>query len=202
MGAEALGGSTQCVPRRDTVMRKADPAANAANTPAEDPGYRGDGSAEAVLAWALDRYQPRIAVACSFQYTALIHMAVRIQPSVRVFSIDTGRLPEETYACAHEVEQRFGIRIEWYVPRAEAVESLMRAEGAFSFRENVDARRRCCAVRKVEPLQRALSGPDAGGGNWQTTRSAGCTCETGRSEDEQGLAGRSLAEVTEGPGWC
>lgn len=124
-------------------------------------GYNGNGEAEDVLRWALMRYHPRVAIACSFQHTVLIEMAVRILPEVRVFSIDTGRLPEEMYECARDIERHFKIRIEWYVPRHDAVERLMRERGPFSFRESVEERRRCCGIRKVEPLSRALSGLDA-----------------------------------------
>ena len=123
--------------------------------------YRGDGRAQDVLRWALDKFHPRIAIACSLQHAVLIDMAVRIRPDVRVFSIDTGRLPEDTYQCAHDIEKHFGIRIEWYFPRQDAVEQMMRQKGTFSFRESLQARRECCAIRKVEPLNRALSNLDA-----------------------------------------
>ena len=127
----------------------------------ERTDYRGDGQAEDVLAWALNTFHPRIAIACSFQHAVLLRMAVEIRADVRVFSIDTGRLPEETYECARDIEKHFGIKIEWYLPRQEQLEQMLREKGPFSFRESVDARRQCCAVRKVEPLNRALSGLDA-----------------------------------------
>ena len=133
-------------------------------TPSEaDAGidYRGDGRAEDVIRWALDKFHPRIGIACSFQHAVLIDMAVRIRPDVRVFSIDTGRLPEETYECARDIEGHFGVKIEWFFPRHDAVEGLMHKSGPLSFRESLDARRECCAIRKVEPLNRALSGLDA-----------------------------------------
>lgn len=123
--------------------------------------YQGDGSALDVLRWAVERFHPRIALACSFQHTALIHMALQICSDVTVFSIDTGRLPEETYECADAIERRFGIRIQWYFPDAAAVEALVRQKGVFSFRGSKDARRECCLIRKVEPLNRALKGLDA-----------------------------------------
>lgn len=123
--------------------------------------YSGDGRAEDVLRWALERFHPRIAIACSFQHAVLIDMAVRIRPDVRVLSIDTGRLPEETYECARDIERHFGVRIEWYFPRHDAVEQMLRTHGPFSFRESLAARRACCRVRKVEPFNRALSGLDA-----------------------------------------
>lgn len=124
-------------------------------------GYHGNGEAEDVLRWALEKFHPRISIACSFQHAVLIDMAVRIRPDVRIFSIDTGRLPEETYECAHDIEKHFGINIEWFLPKQEPVEEMMRKGGSFSFRKSLDARRECCGIRKVEPLNRALSTLDA-----------------------------------------
>lgn len=126
----------------------------AADWPVED-------SAEEVLRWALERYHPRMAIATSLQDAVVIHMAAAIRPDVRVFSIDTGRLPEEAYQCAQEITERLGVRIEWYFPRHEAVAALASAKGPYSFRNGLEERRECCAIRKVEPLRRALSGLDA-----------------------------------------
>jgi phosphoadenosine phosphosulfate reductase len=127
-----------------------------------DPaGYGGDGTAEDLLRWALDRFHPRVAISTNLQDSALIHMAVRIRPDVRVFSLDTGRLPEETYACAEDIRRRLGVRIEWLFPRHEAVQELETAKGLYSFRQSLENRRECCHIRKVEPLGRALSGLDA-----------------------------------------
>jgi phosphoadenosine phosphosulfate reductase len=123
--------------------------------------YHGSEEAEDVLGWAIEKFHPRIAVACSFQTTALLHMALQIRKDTRIFAIDTGRLNEETYECAQDVEQRFGIKIEWYFPRHEAVEKLVGEKGLFSFKESLEARHECCAIRKVEPLNRALKGLDA-----------------------------------------
>lgn len=131
------------------------------STPDDLIDYQGDGRAEDVLRWGLEKFHPRIAIACSFQHAVLIDMAVRIRPDVRVFSIDTGRLPEETYECARDIERRFSVKIEWYFPRHEAVEAMMHEKGPLSFRESLEARRECCAIRKIEPLNRSLSGLDA-----------------------------------------
>jgi len=123
--------------------------------------YSGDGTAENLLSWAFERFHPRIAVACSFQSTVLVHMALEIRRDAKIFAIDTGRLTEETYQCAADVERRFGIKIEWYFPRHDLVEGLLREKGAFSFKESIEARKECCAIRKIEPLNRALTGLDA-----------------------------------------
>ncbi|MFO7534902.1 MAG: phosphoadenylyl-sulfate reductase [Kiritimatiellia bacterium] len=120
-------------------------------------------SAQEVLQWALGAFQPNIAIAASFslENVTVIDLAVRVQPKVRVFAIDTGRLPEETYEVAEAVRQRFGVRIEWVFPRREAVEQLEREQGLYSFRESIEARHACCNIRKVEPLSRALVGLQA-----------------------------------------
>ena len=75
-----------------------------------------------------------------------------------VFAIDTGRLNEETYEVADALAERYRLKIDWYFPRHEDVQRLERAEGLFSFRESLDKRHACCAIRKVEPLARALKG--------------------------------------------
>ncbi len=128
---------------------------------AASTGYAGDGTAEDIVRWAMERFHPRIAIASSLEDSVLIHMAASIRKDVRVFSLDTGRLPEETYECAEAIEERLDIHIEWYFPRREAVEKLEREKGVFSFRKSLENRRECCYIRKVEPLKRALQGLDA-----------------------------------------
>lgn len=115
-------------------------------------------SAEEVLRWTLERFHPHVAIAASFQDAVLLHMASVIRPDVRIFSLDTGRLPEETYAFAEAVRTRLNVRIDWFFPQAEAVETLEREKGLYSFRESLVARKECCGIRKVEPLGRALKG--------------------------------------------
>ncbi len=118
-------------------------------------------SPETIIRWALDRYQDKVAIAASFQDAVLLHMASVIRPDVRVFSLDTGRIPEETYAFAEAVRIRLGIKIEWVFPQHQAVEALEQEKGLYSFRESLAARKECCAIRKVEPLRRALAGLQA-----------------------------------------
>lgn len=127
-------------------------------TDTDTPIYSGSGEPQDVLRWSLDHFHPEIAFAASFENTVLIDMLTRIRPDIRVFSIDTGRLPEETFQCAAEAEQRFNIRIEWFFPERAAVEELVGEKGVYSFRESLAARQHCCRIRKVEPLQRALQG--------------------------------------------
>jgi phosphoadenosine phosphosulfate reductase len=120
-------------------------------------------SAPEALRWGLDRHHPRIAFASSFgaEDLVIIDLLMKIRSDARVFTLDTGRLPEETYQVMESVRRRYGIRIEVFAPERERVEALEREKGFFSFRESVASRRECCAIRKVEPLKRALAGLDA-----------------------------------------
>ena len=67
----------------------------------------------------------------------------------------------ETYAVIEAIRERYDLEIEVFFPRTEAVEAMTREEGVNLFYRSVEARKRCCAVRKVEPLERALAGLDA-----------------------------------------
>ena len=119
--------------------------------------------AEAVIRWGLDRFHPRIALATSLQAEDMVVLDVawRINPAVRVFTLDTGRLHDETYAVMECIRERYGIAVESYFPEREAVETLERERGFYSFRRSVEERKRCCGIRKVEPLGRALANLDA-----------------------------------------
>lgn len=120
-------------------------------------------SAVAFLQWALKRFSPKIALASSFgaEDVVLIDILAKLDPTVRIFTLDTGRLNEETYKVMEAVRRKYGLRIEVYFPDAAKVEALERAKGFYSFRESIDNRKECCAIRKVEPLKRALAGLDA-----------------------------------------
>ncbi len=96
--------------------------------------YEGSYAAQDVLKWAIDKFHPSIKIACSFQNLVIVHMALEINPDITIFAIDTGRLHEETYQCADELQRRLGVKIEWFFPKNDAVESLVRNKGLFSFK--------------------------------------------------------------------
>ena len=73
-----------------------------------------------------------------------------------IFTLDTGRLHEETYEIMERVRSRYGLEVKSYFPNQKAVEKLEREKGFFSFRESLENRKECCSIRKVEPLNRAL----------------------------------------------
>jgi phosphoadenosine phosphosulfate reductase len=101
-----------------------------------------------------------VKVACSFSVEDLvvIDLIHELKLPIGIFALDTGRLNEETHLVAEGITGRYGIDIEWFFPRHDAVEELLRAKGPFSFRESLENRHECCRIRKVEPLGRALAG--------------------------------------------
>jgi len=118
---------------------------------------------EVIIPWALEQFGSRIALASSLQAEEMVilDMAWKVHPGIRVFTLDTGRLHEETYIAMERLRERYGIAIESYFPNREAVESLEREKGFYSFRQSVEERKWCCRIRKLEPLARALKDLDA-----------------------------------------
>lgn len=118
---------------------------------------------EAVISWAMQQWGSRLGFCTSFQAEGmvLIDMASKMDADIRVFTIDTGRLHQETYAFMDQVRKRYGIDIQVYFPDLLQVESMVSVNGPNLFYESVASRTNCCQVRKVEPLRRALEGLDA-----------------------------------------
>ncbi len=116
-------------------------------------------STEEVLGWIERRFGATAAIASSFgpEDIVLLHLAQRHAPSVRVFTLDTGRLPPETYELIEVLRRRFDLELETWFPDHKDLEQLVSRRGHFSFRQSLEDRRECCRLRKVEPLRRALA---------------------------------------------
>ncbi len=142
-----------------------------------------DQPAEALLAWALGKFGDRLAVSSSLQAESLVllDMAWRIDPRVRVFTVDTGRLPQETHDLIDALRERYGVRVEIVYPDARRLERMTMQHGANLFYQNIPCRLLCCEVRKVEPLRHKLASLDA----WVTglRREHGPTRRTTRKID-------------------
>ncbi|HEX8987195.1 MAG TPA: phosphoadenylyl-sulfate reductase [Rhodocyclaceae bacterium] len=80
---------------------------------------------------------------------------------IELFSLDTGRLPAETYDLMGRLKRHYGLTLKLYYPRHEAVEAYTLQHGINGFYESVETRKACCHARKIEPLQRALAGHKA-----------------------------------------
>src|SRR6185295_12135458 len=78
--------------------------------------------------------------------------------NIEIFTLDTGRLFQETYDLLDKTRKKYGISIATYFPRPEAIQQLVSLKGPNSFYDSVENRKECCFIRKVEPLKRALDG--------------------------------------------
>ena len=125
----------------------------------------GEGAtAEQVLEWGVASFGNRLGICTSFQASGMviIDIAARItKGKIRVFTIDTGRLPEETFDLISRVRRRYGIAIEVVLPDPFEIGKMVSTHGPNLFRESVAKRRMCCELRKVRPLKRKLSEFDA-----------------------------------------
>ncbi|MDE1728631.1 MAG: phosphoadenylyl-sulfate reductase [Thaumarchaeota archaeon] len=112
-----------------------------------------------VLKWSLDNLHPRIAMASSFgaEDVVVIDMMMKINPKSRIFTLDTGRLNQETYDVMDEIRKKYNMNIEVMFPDQNEVEQMVRVNGLNLFYDNIGNRKLCCGIRKVHPLNRILS---------------------------------------------
>jgi phosphoadenosine phosphosulfate reductase len=103
------------------------------------------------------------AFACSFglEDMVLLDLIAKHAPKIEVFSLDTGRLPDETHALWDQVRERYTIPIQIYFPDAAQVEAWVMQNGTNGFYHSMSQRKQCCEIRKVIPLGRALNGRKA-----------------------------------------
>lgn len=119
--------------------------------------------APALLQWAAGQFAGAITCASSLgaEDQVITAMIARASVSIPIFTLDTGRMFAESYELMAETEAKLGVRIEPYFPDASDVEGMVREHGINLFYESVENRKRCCRVRKVLPLGRALKGKKA-----------------------------------------
>ena len=120
-------------------------------------------AASDLLRWAIETYEERFAIATSFQKggMVLLDLAWRTRLPFRVFTLDTGRLPEETYTMLETARQRYGISVEVVTPDPAETCAMVKEHGPNLFHIGPELRRMCCNVRKVRPLDRKLQEFDA-----------------------------------------
>src|SRR5450756_1229228 len=112
--------------------------------------------AEDVLADAARRFGGRVAFASSLglEDQVLTAMIAEAKLDIPIFTLDTGRLYPETYDLIARTKERYGVTIHVYFPAAGEVEEMVDAGGVNLFRDSIEARKRCCEIRKVRPLRR------------------------------------------------
>jgi phosphoadenosine phosphosulfate reductase len=119
---------------------------------------------ETVIEWAIERFSPRIGVSTAFQIdgVAIIDMAYKIDPEITIFSVDTGRLPQETHDLIAQLRDKYpGLNLELVKPEPVYVERMVTRKGLDLFKNSVEDRLLCCNIRKVQPLTKVLDGLDA-----------------------------------------
>ena len=119
-------------------------------------------AAKAVLADIAREFSPAVlASSLGAEDMVLTDLIAGAALPIEIFTLDTGRLPTETYDLMAKVHSRYGFHLTTYYPQTAAIEDWVRANGINAFYESVDMRKACCEIRKVEPLRRALAGKKA-----------------------------------------
>jgi len=117
----------------------------------------------ALLQKASEQYAPKLLFACSFgaEDVVLIDLISKHAQAIQIATLDTGRLPQATYDVMDACREKYGVAIKVYCPDAAEVETMVRESGLNLFYKSVENRKRCCVIRKVHPLKRALFGQEA-----------------------------------------
>ena len=112
-----------------------------------------------ILKWTLDNLHPNVAFASSFgaEDVVVIDMLIKINPKARIFTLDTGRLNQETYDVMDEIRNRYSINIEVMFPDQNEVEQMVQVNGMNLFYQSIGNRKLCCGIRKVHPLNKMLA---------------------------------------------
>ncbi|MCJ8168569.1 phosphoadenylyl-sulfate reductase [Atopomonas sediminilitoris] len=113
-------------------------------------------SAQTIIKRALELFDDQLWLSFSgAEDVVLLDMAWKINPQVKVFTLDTGRLHPETYQFLEKVRSHYQIELEVLSPDAEALQELVKRKGLFSFYQ--DGHQECCGIRKIAPLKRKLA---------------------------------------------
>ena len=115
-------------------------------------------SPQEILKWVFNTFGEKVVLASSLglEDQVLTHMSIKTFLKLHVFFLDTGRLNQETYDVLAESIEKYKIKYDIYFPRAEEVERFQGDFGPNAFYQSLELRHRCCQIRKIEPLQRAL----------------------------------------------
>ncbi|MBD3633716.1 MAG: phosphoadenylyl-sulfate reductase [Methylophaga sp.] len=107
-------------------------------------------------------YSPAV-LATSFgaEDMVLLDLICKHAPGIEVFTLDTGRLPKETYELMQEVKTHYQKEVQVYYPDTAQIEAFVTSNGPNAFYDSVEMRKQCCGIRKVQPLNRALAGKKA-----------------------------------------
>lgn len=107
-------------------------------------------------------YSPAVlATSYGAEDMVLMDLIAKFAPQIGIFTLDTGRLPKETYDLMQQAKKHYQLEVEVYYPDTLSIEQFVTHNGPNAFYDSVDLRKQCCGIRKVAPLNRALAGKKA-----------------------------------------
>ena len=112
-----------------------------------------------ILRWAGEQFGKEVGFSSSFspEDVIIIDILARLNSPVKIFTLDTGRLNDETYKVMETIRNKYGITIEIMFPDGDRVEKMVKDKGFYSFYKTLENRKECCRIRKIEPLGKALA---------------------------------------------
>tara|TARA_R110000787_G_scaffold33005_2_gene86836 strand:+ start:112 stop:810 length:699 start_codon:yes stop_codon:yes gene_type:complete len=103
-------------------------------------------------------YSPAVlATSYGAEDMVLMDLIAKFAPQIGIFTLDTGRLPKETYDLMQQAKKHYQLEVEVYYPDTLSIEQFVTHNGPNAFYDSVDLRKQCCGIRKVAPLNRALA---------------------------------------------
>lgn len=119
-----------------------------------------DKNPEEILKIIDEKYPGEVVFTTSFgiEDQVLTEIISKNKLNIKIVTLDTGRLFEETYKVFYNTKEKYKISIDVFYPQTEVVENLLSTKGPYSFYESIENRKECCYIRKVEPLSRAIHG--------------------------------------------
>ena len=116
-----------------------------------------------IIRLSFEQFGARVNFASSLgeEDQVITDMIAKVAPKIEIFTLDTGRLHQETYDLLAKTQKKYKLNFKIYYPDTKAIEKIVQEKGINLFYESVENRKLCCGVRKVEPLKRALANVDA-----------------------------------------
>ena len=139
----------------------------------------------------------KLASSLAAEDMVLTHAILSREVKIGIFSLNTGRLHKETLGMLDTVKARYGHDIEQFHPQQDAVDTYVRDHGLNAFYESIDLRKGCCHIRKVEPLNRALSDVSA----WVTGQRREQSVTRAELHEEEHDAPRGIAKFNPLADW-
>lgn len=111
------------------------------------------------LKWVAENFPKSVKFSTAFglEDQVVTHLIAKNNIAVEIFTLDTGRLFQETYDVMELTRNQYKLEITSYYPNQNKLQNMVSFKGPNSFYQSVENRKECCAIRKIEPLKRALA---------------------------------------------